>query len=198
MDQNVVFRRSAARQLVEGIAVVIGAVAFLGAAIAFGTGAIQADGTERFIATSLFGFFGIVMAFGAVSAVTRGTDLRVAEIGPTGAWLPEMDFLPWSEIADVRLERISGSGGRYQATRQYRRLGVIPKDLSIRPRRSTAAVWGMRRAFMSVLKMRAPQLGLDATDPAPFGVLEPEIGNDDFDRLVETVRRYAPMRDAVS
>jgi hypothetical protein len=197
MDEKLVFRRSAARQLFEGIVTGVGSVAFLGAAIAIGTGAIEIDAKDRLIGTTLFGFFGILMGLGALTAVARGRDLRVAEVEANGVWLPEMGFLPWSEILEVRLERISGSGGRHQASREYRRLGFVPADSSLRPRASTAAVWGMARAYLTALKRIAPQLQLRVGPTAPFGVLEPEVGSD-FDRLVENVRRHVPVLDAAS
>lgn len=193
---SVVFTRSMARQGAEIGCAGIGGVLFLAAGLLGIAGVLGADLTTRLMAGGMFSFFGIFMLVSVASAMGRGADPRVAEISPSGAWLPEMGFLPWTEIAEVRLERIRGVGGSDSAsTKLFRRLGFVPLDPSKRASASTSAAWGMAALYMKLVKALQPGIRMGGDDPAPFGVTETEIPTD-FERLIETVGRHASIGDA--
>lgn len=191
-----VFRRSGAQMALDGCAGPVGAVLFLGIAVLGLTGVLGSDPLMRLTFGLGFGFFGLFMAVGAVTSLRRGTDDRVIEVGPDGAWLPEMGYLPWSGIAEVRLGTMRGvGGGDDPVTVGYRRLGFVPKDGAIRPSASSSAGWMMARAFFAFVRRIAPQIRLGMDDDSPFSAGEPELSEAQFERLLEATRRYAEVID---
>jgi hypothetical protein len=195
-DQTVTFSRSAARGAIESFGAGCGGVLFLGMAMLFVFGVITDQLVIRIFGSLGFGFFGLLMAAAAISGASRGRDSRVAEVGPGGIWLPELGRLAWSELADVRLERIRGVGSAdAPVTRQFRRLGVVPRDPSRKPSGATALAWRLTSTYFSFVRAIAPQARLGGDDAAPFGVSETDIPND-FDRLLEAVGRHVPVVDA--
>ncbi len=196
-DERVVFRKSGMRMAFDGCLLPVGAVLFLGMAVLLLFGALGVDPLTRLIGAGMFGFFGVFMASGAVTLIERGTVGRVADVGPDGIWLPEMGRLPWSALAEVRLEILRGVGGNdATATVAYRRLGVVPRDPTIRPSGATTAGWAMAGAFVALVRRLDPRVRLGIDDPAPFGAGEPELGRADFERLLEVTRRYVTVIDA--
>lgn len=192
---RIVFRRTAGRQAFDAVGSGIGATLFLGMALLLGSGVLASDLVMRLFGLLGFGFFGLFMATGAVTSLRRGGDTRVAEISPAGAWLPEMGFLSWPEIAEVRLEAMRGVGSAdAPVTARYERLGFVPRDPSLKPSATTGLAWGMTRAYFALVRRVAPQVRAGGSDPAPFGVGAIDIGTD-FERLVETTRRFAPVLD---
>ena len=192
----IVFARSMARQGMETGCAGVGGVAFLGVGVLGVAGILGSELMVRLLAGGMFGFFGLFMLVSAASALGRGTDPRVAEISPSGAWLPEMGFVPWKDLAEVRLERIRGVGGSDNAsTRQYRRVGFVPSDPKLRASRSTGAAWRMAALYLKLVRSIAPEVRLGGDDPAPFGVSETEISKE-FDRLLDEVRRHVTVGDA--
>jgi hypothetical protein len=137
-----VYRRSAGRQAFEAIFSVGGAVAFLGASALLLLGVMAQELQIRLVGGIMFGFFGLLLSAGAITALQRGRDTRVAEVSPDGLWLPEMGRLPWSEIAEVRIEHLRSVGGpNNSGTQQYLRLGVVPKNPSVRARGASNLGW---------------------------------------------------------
>ncbi len=190
-----VFRRSASRQAFDGVAAGCGGVLFLGFGLVLASGALVDEPMTRIFGLLGFGFFGVLMLAGAASAAQRGGDTRVAEVGPAGLWLPEMGFLAWPAIAQVRLERIRGvGGGDAPVTQQIRRLGVVPRDPSHRPSGATTLMWRMASLYYALVRAIAPQIRLGADDAAPFGVAESDVPKD-FDEIVALVGRHASVVD---
>lgn len=194
-SESTVFTRTAGRQAYDAVGSGIGAVLFLGMAVLLGSGVLASDLVMRLLGSLGFGFFGLFMAAGALTSLKRGTDSRVAEVGPDGVWLPEMGFLPWPEISEVRLEAMRGVGSsKAPATARYERLGFVPRDPSRKPSAATSLAWRMSRAYFALVRQMAPQLRVGGDEPAPFGVGAIELGSD-FERLVETTRRFVPVLD---
>ncbi len=192
------FHRSVMRILVDLVLAPIGALAFLAFGYLLLSGTLTSDPLGRALGL-LAGFFGVLMATGALTTVRRGVGRTVFEIGPDGAWSPEMGRLRWDEIAEVRLESMRGpGGGRGHAltTNRYLRLGIVPKDPSIAARnRALGFAAAMTKGFMAFAKRLGPQVRLGPTDLAPFGVVDYEI-EESIDDVVEAARRYAPVIDA--
>jgi len=195
-SQTTTFRRSAAAQAGGAMLAAIGGVLFLGFAVVILLGFLTEDLVMRVFAAGGFGFFGLLMAAGAVAGARQGTDTRVADIGPDGAWLPGMGRLAWSAIEEVRLERIRGVGsGDAPVTQQFRRLGFVPRDASLRPDAATSFVSQLTGLYFRAVKVVAPEIRLGGDDPAPFGVSESDIPKD-FERLIELVGAFVPIADA--
>ncbi|MEW5990935.1 MAG: hypothetical protein AB1736_06270 [Chloroflexota bacterium] len=195
--ERVTFRKSGCQLVLDGCALPIGAVLFLGVAVLAAGGVMGPDPLVRLFGAVGFGFFGAMMALGAVTTVARGTDDRVAEIGPDGIWLPGMGWLPWSEVAEVRLDTIRGVGsGDAPVTVGYRRLGVTPADPAVRPGATELAGWAMARAYFAFVRRIAPRLRLGSDDVSPFSAGEPELSRTDADRLIAEAGRYVEVVDA--
>lgn len=189
-------KRSMGRQVANLVLTPIGAVAFLVMAAALGSGEISPDPMARLLGGLIFGFFGLLLAAGAVAAIMHGLDSRLIEVDAGDVWLPEMGRLPWSALAEVRLETIRGvGGGDGPVTAAYRRLGFVPRDPSIRPNAATSFGWSMTRGFFALLRRMAPDARFGADDAAPFGVMEVDAGKA-FEPLLEAVRRHVEIVDA--
>lgn len=193
-DERVSFRASTAQTMASGC-LPVAALAFLGISVLSAAGGLGGDPAVRIIGTVMFGFFGIFLGLGAVSAFARA-DGRIVEAGPEGIWLPEMGRLPWAEIAEVRLETMRSVGGAGRGTAPYRRLGVVPCDPSIRPSTATAASWRLFDLYGGLLARIAPGTRFGAPDRAPFGAGEPELSAAQLDALLATARRYVDVVDA--
>ncbi len=175
----------------------------------FGGAALAAFGATIFIGFALFmgeplyllvfGFFGLVMAAGAISAFRRGTNRTLIEVDAGGLWLPGMGRLAWSAIEEVRLEEVRGiSDGELTATTGYRRLGVVPTDPRLRPDLATRSAVALVRGFAAFVTREEPNLRLWGHDLAPFGLSESETTPSEFDAAVAVVGRYMPVVDAAA
>jgi hypothetical protein len=189
-------RRSTARQLANLVLTPIGAQAFLGMAVALGSVALAADFMARVAGGLLFGFFGLLLAAGAIVAVREGIDSRLIEVDPTGVWIRGMGRLPWSAIAEVRLESMRGVGsGDAPVSAGYRRLGFVPRDPSIRPDAATSLGWSLTRGFFAMFRRMVPKTRFGFDNPAPFGVMDLDAGAA-FEPLLAAVRRQVEVVDA--
>jgi hypothetical protein len=194
---SVVFDRAAGRQALEGIGAGIGAVLFLGMAVLLGLGIMGGDPMIRLFGAVGFGFFGLLLGSGSIAALARASDTRLIEVGREGIWLPGMGRLPWSEVAEVRLETTRGAGGsEAPVTARFRRLGVVPHDPAIRPEAASRLAALLTGGYDAFLRRVAPDLRVGGETPAPFGVMEAEIP-DRFEELLAEVRRQVPVVDAI-
>lgn len=193
----ITYERSATRQAAESGCGVIAAIAFLGMAVLAGSGILAPDPMIRIFGAVGFGFFGLLLGSGSIAALARGSDTRLLEIGSDGVWLPGMGRLPWSEVAEVRLETSRGVGGsRAPMTARIRRLGLVPRDPTIRPDMASRVASLMTGGYYSMLRRLAPDLRVGGEAPAPFGVMEAEIP-DRFEELLTEVRRHVTVVDAI-
>jgi len=173
-----------------------GGLLFLGFAVLILLGLLTDDLVFRIAGAAMFGFFGVLMTLGALAGTRQGSDTRVAEIGPDGAWLPGMGRIPWNAIAEVRLERIRGVGSSSApVTRQIRRLGFVPRDGTLRADAATHLLQRMTGWYYRLVKAMVPEVRLGGDSPAPFGVSELDIPRD-FERLIEMVGGFVPVTDA--
>lgn len=188
-----VFNRPGYRVWLDLIGVPTIAAAFLGVALLAGIGAIEVGGLIGRVAFVLgLGFFGLLMASGIPATFRRGTERAVLEVGPEGIWMPEMGFLRWSEVAEVRLERVRGSAGEGLA--DYPKIGIVPRD----PARAAAVrrslLYRMVSAFMGLMRTLRPDAGLQDPDSlAPFGIYGYELISS-VGSVVDAIREYHEIR----
>jgi len=184
------FTRSPMRVFVDLVAAPIAGLAFLGVAIAILF-------TPAFLGSIVFGFFGILMLQGAAVTVRRGIGMTVATVGPGGIWTPELGQLPWSEIAELRIEDATGIGGANNTTTTtYRRLGIVPRSQALIENAPGRGAMGMARAFISFVNTIRPGTGLsDPTTLAPYGIQAYET-EQPFADVVSSVQRFAPVAGA--
>ena len=187
-----VFRRPAARILVDLLGPPIGAAMFLGGAWLIGlSGLVNADAFARVLFLVGFGFFGLLLLLAVPMGLRRGLNPALLEIGPAGIWIPEMGRLAWNEIREVRLESSLGAGGGTDvATTSYARLGIVPVD----PARGEAVrrglAWRAVDGYMDLARRLRPGARLpDLDNMAPFGIYAYELGGS-LDQAVAAVERY--------
>jgi hypothetical protein len=196
LTREVTFKRSGAGQAIGGAGAGIGGILFLGMAALFLIGVIPAPLPMRILGGLMFGFFGLLMGAGAVASVQRGRDPRIAVVTPRGLWLSGMGELAWTAIAEVRLELVRGVGGyRNQQVMEYRRLGVVPQDASIRPRGAAALAERLTGFYFGLVRTMRPDVRLGNPDGAPFGVSQLELSAAEFDRFVDAVRAHHAVTD---
>ena len=184
------------RILVDLILAPVGAIAFLALAVFLATGTIAVDPVGRVVGFLGFGFFGVLMAVGALMTIRRGVRRVIIEIGPDGAWTPDMGRLTWSEIAEVRLESMRApSRGDMPTTTRYLRLGILPKDTALASRPALRLATGMTNAFLGLVRRIAPSVRLGPTDLAPYGVTDYEL-EDSIEQVVDAARKYVVVIDA--
>lgn len=82
----------------------------------------------RVISPLIFGFFGLLMAVGAVVGARRLLLRRVLEVGPDGLWSPAVGRLAWSDVAEIRHEVYAAPADRRGGTRSVHRLGIVPVE----------------------------------------------------------------------
>ena len=190
------YRRAGSR-VGGGILTGIGAVLFVGGAVVMLLNADEIGLVGALVGAATFGFFGVFLGVATLGALPRGTDRLAIEIGPAGVRLPEMGFLSWAEIAEVRLEVFRGVGSsQAPVTARYRRLGFVPRDSALRPGFASTLGLRMLNGYAALVRAIAPQarFGGDGFQ-APFGVTESDVPRD-FEELVEVARRYAPVIEA--
>lgn len=193
----ITFQRSTRQVAATGFGL-IGGTAFLAMAVLAGSGILGPELVIRIVGAVGFGSFGLLLGSGSVAALRQGSDPRVIEIGDDGVWLRGMGPLPWSEIAEVRLETTRGVGGaRAAVTAPFRRLGVVPRDPAIRPDTATRVASLLSGGYYSFLRRLAPEIRVGGEAPAPFGVMEAEMP-DRFDDLLVEVRRHVTVVDAIA
>lgn len=193
-----VFRRSPAAQVGGVLGAGIGALLFGGFAVVVFSGLLMEDLAARLLYGGMIASFGALMGVSAIAALRRGRDSRVAEIGPNGAWTPEMGFVPWAEMAEVRLESVAGlSGPRNSRLRHHRRLGFAPRDGGRRPASAARLARNMTQAYLALVRMLAPGARLGDVELAPFGVSEADLPGD-FDRVLEVTRRHIAVTEPAS
>ncbi|MCI0582422.1 MAG: hypothetical protein L0227_05920 [Chloroflexi bacterium] len=183
------FTRSPMQVLVDFVLGPIGGVAFLVVAVI---------SLPTIIGPIVFGFFGILLLRGAAVTVRRGLRPTVATVGPGGIWTPELGReLPWSEIAELRVEDAYGIGGsNNNAVVGYRRLGIVPRSSELIETAPGRGAMGMARGFMSLINTIRPGTGL--SDPmllAPYAIQGYEI-EQPFAEVVRSVQRFAPVANA--
>jgi hypothetical protein len=175
---DVTVRYERAAQGMQALGSAFGGVLFLLAAVVFA--GLMVAGQVPFPfglpIPIVFGFFGLLMASGAVSSIRKGRARIVLELGPSGIWMPDMGKVPWSEIAEVRLERrpllgvttpsAAGAGGRLL----YTRIGVVPRDRRVRDRARHDLHGAMIRAYVGIVRSIAPQAALGHATLAPFNI----------------------------
>ena len=123
----------------------------------------------------------ILCARATVTEIRRVLESDSAlEVGPDGIWLQAVGPIRWNQIGSIRLEVHTGVGGG-EADRlvPYRRLGIVPSDPALVPRRSGAwaPVWAAFRPLF------------DPRGYAPLGVWDYDL-TDPIDRVVERIRLY--------
>ncbi|HET9435313.1 MAG TPA: hypothetical protein VFO50_00515, partial [Candidatus Limnocylindrales bacterium] len=190
---NYRFTRSPMRIVVDLLGAPIGAIAFLGAAVVmFG----QAGSDVTFAVGALvFGFFGLLMAAGALVTVRRGVRSTVLEVGPSGIWLPEMGRLAWDAIRVVRVEDTLGAGGTARRAQGYARLGIHPRDPALAARAPGGLARGMTGAFFGFIRLARPSVRTpDIAALAPFGIAAYEL-EQPLDAAVSLVGRWVPVLD---
>jgi hypothetical protein len=146
------------------------------------------------------GFFAMFLLLGGTAELGRALDPRVIEVGRDGVWLPGLGERRWSDFADVRLETfsgpsgrgVSGAFGRRDTITTYRRLGFVPRDPELARRRRLAERLAGLMA-MGSYGVTARIAGSQPIDLALFGVLEPELGREAFERLLEAVRVHVSL-----
>ena len=183
------FTRSPMQVLVDFFLGPVGGVAFLVAAVI---------SLPTIIGPIVFGFFGILMLRGAAVTIQRGLRPTVATVGPGGIWTSELRReLPWSEIAELRVEDMYGVGGsNNNAVVGYRRLGIVPRSAELIENAPGRGAMGMARGFMSLVNTIRPGTGL--SDPmrlAPYAIQGYEI-EQPFADVVRSVQRFAPVANA--
>lgn len=195
-SEPTVFHRSAAAQVGGGLGAGVGAIAFGGFALAIFAGLLVPDLATRLLYGGMLSFFAVLMAASAVAALRRGMDTRVAVVGPSGIWTPELGSAAWTELVQVRLESVGGPAGpRNSRIRRYRRLGLVPLDSTRRPASAAGLALLMTQGYLALVRRMAPQADLGDAHLAPFGISETELPKD-FDRLLEVTRRYVEVVDA--
>jgi hypothetical protein len=184
------FTRSPMRIFVDLVGAPIGGLAFLGVAIAILF-------TPAFLGSIVFGFFGILMLTGAAVTVRRGIGMTVATVGPGGIWTPELGQLPWTEIAELRIEDPTGIGGPNNGTTTtYRRLGIVPRTQELIENAPGRDAMSLARGFMSFVNTLKPGTGLsDPTALAPYGIQAYET-EQPFADIIRSVQRFAPVAGA--
>jgi hypothetical protein len=183
------FTRSPMRILVDLVLAPLGGVAFLGLAFL-----ILGYGPMAWIASAMFGFFGILILGGAAVTVRRGAQATVLEIGPGGIRLMDLERrLAWSEIDHLEVEVARGAGAS-GGLAQYRRLGIWPRDQELAVHAPGRALVGVGAAFAGFTnRLIGTAAGMsDPSKMAPFGIWAYEI-EQDFAELLRSVGRYAPI-----
>lgn len=188
------FDRSAGRVVMDLVLAPIGALVFLGVAAAAASGALAADPLMRLVFACVFGFFGLVMAAGALVTIRRGPSRTMLEVGPEGIWTPELGRLRWDEIAEVRLESMRGPGAVSGSTARYRQLGIVPRDPARRPAGAMAVGSVLTGSFTRFVRLLDPSIRIGATSLAPFGVAEYELERP-IAEVVRSVARFHPVVD---
>jgi hypothetical protein len=119
------FERSAGRQLLDLLGTPIGALVFLAVAFFLGRLSFEGGGIGALFGAVVFAAFGSLMAAGGATALRRGLDRTVIEVGRDAVWLSAGGRFGWHELAEVRHETFLGAGGDRPVA--YRRLGFVPK-----------------------------------------------------------------------
>jgi hypothetical protein len=190
-----VFRRSPAAMAGGSFGAAFAAVLFGGFALVVYAGVLMDDLVIRLVYGSIPAFFAILMGTSAVAAFQRGRDSRVAEIGPDGAWTPEMGFVAWRDMAAVRLEVVAGPAGpRNSRIAHRRRLGFVPAEGHVKPVTAATLALRMNEAYLRLVRMLAPQVRLGPIDLAPFGISEVDLPRD-FDAVLAETRRYVEVAE---
>lgn len=141
-------------------------------------------------------FFGVLLLRGSLITMRRGVRFTIAEVGPGGIWTPELGrSLGWDEIADIRVEDMTGVGGSNNtSTAVYRRLGIVPKDDDLIRAAPGRGAMTMARGFMRLVNTMRPGTGLsDPTALAPYGINASEV-EQPFEAVIRAVERFAPVR----
>lgn len=207
------FERPAWRVAMELVAAPIGAVLFLGMAIALTGDAIgsHADASfpaaqMRYLAPAMFGLFGLIVAAGAIASIRRGTQRTVLEIGPHGIWTPEMGRLAWDEVAEIRCEWVAGAtaadgwpgiGGVQAPTGRggFLCLGIVPREGALAERGRRTVPWQLAEYATDVLNRLTRGVRFTRpSDLAPFCVADYEIGGR-LDEAVAAIRAYHDVVD---
>ena len=181
------FTRSPMGVFVDFVAAPLAGVAFLGLAVFLLF-------SPAFPFAIIAGFFGILMLKGAAVTIRRGISTTLATVGPDGLWTPELGKVPWSELAELRIEDATGVGGRKNTgTAVYRRLGIVPRSPQLIANAPGRDAVGMVKGFGSLMNTIRP--GANLSDPsrlAPYGISAHEI-EQPFEEVVRSIQRFAEV-----
>ena len=189
----VVFRRSPAAMVGGTFGAAFVAVLFGGFAVVVYSGFLMEDLAIRLVYGSIPAFFAVLMGVSAVAAFQRGRDSRVAEIGPDGAWTPEMGFVAWRDMASVRLEAVAGPAGpRNSRIAHRRRIGFVPAEGHGNPRSAATLALRMNDGYLRLIRRLAPQVPLGTVELAPYGISEADLPRE-FDAVLAETRRFVEV-----
>ena len=151
----------------------------------------------RVIGPLIFGFFGLLMALGALVGVRRLLQRRVLEVGPDGLWSPAVGRLQWSDIAQIRHEVHGTPAGRRGGSVLVQRLGIVPVGAArIHPAPAERVVQLLSRGYMATVG-RAGRDSTGAGNLARFGIKAAEI-DAPFVEVLARVGEYFPISEPVS
>jgi hypothetical protein len=206
------FERPAWRVAFDLVAAPIGAVLFLGMAIALLGDALAHPsdlpgpiGQMQYLAPAMFGLFGLIMGAAAIASIQRGLQRNLLEVGPRGIWTPEMGRLAWDEVAEIRCDRVVGAtvagvgslaaGNRAGEGGGFLMLGIVPRDGAVAKRARSAVAWRLSEYATDVLGWIARQVRWTRpSDLAPFCVADYEIGGR-MDEAIAAIRQYHEVTD---
>jgi hypothetical protein len=193
------------RTVLEASTSVVGAALFLLAAYLLATqGFLFAPGDSsgsdlgvRVIGPLMFGFFGLLMAVGAVVGARRLLQRRVLEVGPNGLWSHQVGRLAWSDIREIRHETYAAPAGRRGGSILVHRLGIVPVDaVRIHLSAAESAVQLLSRGYMETVG-RAGRFWTGAAALSKYGISAAEI-DAPFDEVLARVGEYFPISEPVS
>lgn len=188
------FMRSTGRVAMDLVLAPLGAVLFIGFAVAAAGGTIGSDPLMRIMVALVFGFFGLVMAAGALVTIRRGPSRTMLEVGPDGIWTPELGRLRWDEVAELRIGALRGPSGPAGMSVRYRVLGIVPRDPTRTAGASMALGTALAGGFTRLVRSLDPSRRIGSSGVAPFSVAEYELERP-FDEVVRAVARFHPVVD---
>jgi hypothetical protein len=151
----------------------------------------------RVIGPLIFGFFGLLMAVGAIVGGRRLLLRRVLEVGPDGLWSPAAGRLAWSDVAEIRHETYARPAGRHGGSALIHRLGIVPVDparIHLPP--AERAVQLLSRGYRATLG-RAGRRWTGAGGLTTYGISSAEL-EVSFDEVLARVGEFFPISEPTS
>lgn len=192
------FERPVSRVVVDLVATPLGAVVFGALALAILAGLIRIEGPERFLFAGMAGFFALLLGVGSVVTFRRGLRRTILEVNESGIWTPEMGFLAWSDVAEVRRESyLAPAGGRGGGPRVMRRerLGIVPRaGAEVSSSKAAGLGLGMARGYYGFVGRIAGAEVPSIDHLAPHGIEDYELSVP-LDDVVASISHFRPVVD---
>lgn len=187
------FQRPVARVALDTVGAPVGAIVFLAGAVVF-SGQIGSDG-RAIVGVAAFGFFGLLMAAGAVTTLRQGIHRDALVVGSDGVWTAASGLLRWSSVRAVRIEDagLVRSGVVRSRVSGYRRIAIDPRDARLADRAPGGVARGLVQGYVEFLRRLGPRARLN--DPAalsPFGVYEFELSVP-LETIVPVIAPHVPV-----